>query len=346
MQYTENYQMYVPEENDQYNIVHWNSNVAKIDKELHDNSVAINNEGVARKTAVSNEATARDNADKKLQANITAEESARKTAVSNEATARQKHEDNKSNPHAVTKAQVGLGNCDNTADVNKNVKTATKLATARTLTIQDASATNSGAATSFDGSGNVAIRLPSTIKANITGNVTGSSGSCTGTAAYATKLGDGTASYTYQQIKNAFVCPFPVGACYIQFPLQSAPSSLWAGTTWVELALGGAFLRATGGDAREFGSQTSATGGIQPQGEGLPNLYGHFTNSQDGYEGSTTDGKLFSRLEAKVATNSHQGHGHAFQKTQFNAHSYNSIYGASNHVTPVNITVRVWKRTA
>ena len=88
MQYTENYQMYVPEENDQYNIVHWNSNVAKIDKELHDNSVAINNEGVARKTAVSNEATARDNADKKLQANITAEESARKTAVSNEATAR------------------------------------------------------------------------------------------------------------------------------------------------------------------------------------------------------------------------------------------------------------------
>ena len=154
------------------------------------------------------------------------------------------------------------------------------------MTIQDASATNSGAATSFDGSSNVAIRLPSTIKANITGNVTGSSGSCTGTAAYATKLGDGTASYTYQQIKNAFVCPFPVGVCYIQFPLQTATSSLWAGTTWVELALGGAFLRATGGNAREFGSQTSATGGIQPQGEGVPNLYGEFgtARSDDDYK--------------------------------------------------------------
>lgn len=34
------------------------------------------------------------------------------------------HAANKSNPHAVTKAQVGLGNCDNTSDVNKPVSTA------------------------------------------------------------------------------------------------------------------------------------------------------------------------------------------------------------------------------
>ncbi len=37
------------------------------------------------------------------------------------------------NPHNVTKAQVGLGNCDNTADANKAVLSATKLATARTI---------------------------------------------------------------------------------------------------------------------------------------------------------------------------------------------------------------------
>lgn len=34
------------------------------------------------------------------------------------------HAENKSNPHSVTKAQVGLGNVDNTADSEKSVKTA------------------------------------------------------------------------------------------------------------------------------------------------------------------------------------------------------------------------------
>lgn len=38
------------------------------------------------------------------------------------------HTNNKSNPHSVTKAQVGLGNCDNTSDVNKPISTATQAA--------------------------------------------------------------------------------------------------------------------------------------------------------------------------------------------------------------------------
>ena len=67
-----------------------------------------------------------------------------------------------------------------------NAATATKLATARTLNIQDADGTNTGTGASFDGSGNATIKLPATIKANITGNVSGSSGSCTGNAATAT----------------------------------------------------------------------------------------------------------------------------------------------------------------
>ena len=41
------------------------------------------------------------------------------------------HTGNTSNPHSVTKAQVGLGNCDNTADSNKAVSSASKLTTAR-----------------------------------------------------------------------------------------------------------------------------------------------------------------------------------------------------------------------
>ena len=36
------------------------------------------------------------------------------------------HTGNKSNPHGVTKAQVGLGNVDNTSDANKPISTQTK----------------------------------------------------------------------------------------------------------------------------------------------------------------------------------------------------------------------------
>lgn len=57
------------------------------------------------------------------------------------------------NPHAVTKAQVGLGNADNTADVNKNVLSATKLTTARTIAL---SGDIVGSA-SFDGTANLSV---------------------------------------------------------------------------------------------------------------------------------------------------------------------------------------------
>ena len=57
------------------------------------------------------------------------------------------------NPHEVTKAQVGLGNADNTSDNVKNVLSAIKWATARTITL---SGDVSGSA-SVDGSANVTI---------------------------------------------------------------------------------------------------------------------------------------------------------------------------------------------
>lgn len=50
------------------------------------------------------------------------------------------HKNDKTNPHAVSKAQVGLGNVDNTADSAKNVLSATKLTTSRSIN-----------GTSFDG---------------------------------------------------------------------------------------------------------------------------------------------------------------------------------------------------
>lgn len=57
------------------------------------------------------------------------------------------------NPHNVTKAQVGLGNVDNTSDVAKNVLSATKLTTPRNITISGEVA----GSVSFDGSTDVNI---------------------------------------------------------------------------------------------------------------------------------------------------------------------------------------------
>lgn len=68
-----------------------------------------------RKDAVQAEADARTAADTVLQSNID-------TVSGNLST----HINDKNNPHAVTKAQVGLGNVDDTSDADKPVSTATQ----------------------------------------------------------------------------------------------------------------------------------------------------------------------------------------------------------------------------
>lgn len=67
----------------------------------------------------------------------------------------QTHIADTNNPHSVTKTQVGLSNVDNTADNVKNVATATKWATARTLTL---SGDVSGSAT-LDGSADATLAV-------------------------------------------------------------------------------------------------------------------------------------------------------------------------------------------
>lgn len=75
------------------------------------------------------------------------------TNIGNVNTDLQGHKTNTSNPHGVTKAQVGLGLADNTADASKNVLSATKWTTPRTVTL---SGDVAGSA-SVDGSANVTI---------------------------------------------------------------------------------------------------------------------------------------------------------------------------------------------
>jgi len=94
---------------------------------------------------------------------------------------------------------VGDGSVDR-ADVaavaEGNAATATKLQTARSFRVEDASGSNEGETVGFDGGSDIVLRLPGRIKANIvgdvsgnvSGNVSGSSGSCSGNAATATRL--------------------------------------------------------------------------------------------------------------------------------------------------------------
>ncbi len=96
------------------------------------------------------------------------------------------------------------GNCSGSSgSCTGNSVTATKLATARNLYVSDNSATNTGPATSFDGSDNATIKLPATIKASITGNCSGSSGSCTGNAATASKASQLTNSRNFYVSDNS-----------------------------------------------------------------------------------------------------------------------------------------------
>ena len=88
---------------------------------------------------ITDEATARGNADSTLDGKI----GNNKTAIDN-------HKADKSNPHEVTKAQVGLGNVDNTSDADKPISTATQNALNNkqdTLTQTQLDAVNSGANT-------------------------------------------------------------------------------------------------------------------------------------------------------------------------------------------------------
>ena len=84
---------------------------------------------------IESEATARQNADTALQNNIDTEAGARasadnglQTQITTNKGTMDTHIANKANPHQVTKTQVGLGNCDNTSDLDKPISTATQTA--------------------------------------------------------------------------------------------------------------------------------------------------------------------------------------------------------------------------
>ena len=101
----------------------------------------------------------------------------------------------------LVKADVGLGNVDNTEDSAKNVLSATKWTTARTITLSGVTATSQ----TIDGSGNVSIPITAVPASLLTGTATIST---TGSAAKLTTArtigatGDGTWSVTFDGSAN------------------------------------------------------------------------------------------------------------------------------------------------
>ena len=87
------------------------------------------------------------------------------------------------NAASATKLQTARTINGTSFNGTANITTA-NWGTARNISITDG--TNTSTAVSVNGSANVSLKLPATIKANLTGNCSGSSGSCTGNAATAT----------------------------------------------------------------------------------------------------------------------------------------------------------------
>jgi len=104
------------------------------------------------------------------------------------------HLNNTNNPHDVTKTQVGLSDVDNTSDINKNVLSATKLTTPRTITLNG----DQTGSVEFDGSNNVTLTTSNVIS-NLLADLKTVDGSGSGLDA---DLFDGKDSVEYYQKSN------------------------------------------------------------------------------------------------------------------------------------------------
>lgn len=153
---------------------------------------------------------------------------------------------------------------------------------------------------------------------------------------------------------------YPVGVIYIQFPQQKSPEELFPGMTWEEIDYDGAFFRASGGNASDF---IEESGDLSKQAEGLPDITGsikpndyHYFISVGIYgKGAFTTASTNATLLPKVDVDtSFVDRGNKFTFSAANGETTTDgtiretaeVYGKSDHVTPENYTMRIWKRTA
>lgn len=147
------------------------------------------------------------------------------------------HTANTSNPHNVTKAQVGLGNCDNTADSNKAVSSASKLTTARTtyVTLGTASTT-----TTRDWSGDTTIPVNGIL--GVANGGTGASSLSSITVGNSSKL------------NNYSVKTSSIGGS------STESTNYWTYVTKSKFTSSGGYIKYSNGLIIQWGTQTASSG--------------------------------------------------------------------------------------
>ena len=278
------------------------------------------------------------------------------------------HTGNKSNPHSVTKSQVGLGNVDNTSDINKPISNATQTALNNKLDVN-----GTAVKATADGSGNNIVNT----------YLTKSSASSTYAAKSNSLAGYGiTNAYTKTEMDELLK---DVGGLYIGqiiqslLPITDAGLHLLDGTVISGNGIYSAFVNYIKGldltasyFTTEADWQTSVEqygvcgkfvynasantvrlpkvtgfveGTIDPAAlgdlveAGLPNITTTFTYGNDGTSQSA-NGALTSLSELTTSSTNTRGSGtYGFRsyRATFNASGSSSIYGNSTTVQPQTI---------
>lgn len=133
---------------------------------------------------------------------------------------------------------------------------------------------------------------------------------------------------------------WPIGVIYTQYPQQKSPQELFPGTTWVEVNYGGAFFRASGGNAAAF------NGGKQKELVGSHSDSVTVTGGNHRHPYSFSDPNNGGEWDKPVCyDNSPTEH------TGYTGYSGDlSMSGTVSHSAkenrPANYTIRIWKRTA
>ena len=226
--------------------------------------------------------------------------------------------------------------------------------TARNISIADSSSSNIGTAISVNGSGNVTLRLPGTINANLVGNVTGNCSGSAGGVAWGNVSGRPTALSQFTNDRGFITSEnaLPVGS-YIQFAGGQAPAGFL-------VCNGGAVSRTTysrlfavigtrygGGDGwstfnlpnltDRFLQGNTSVGAVRNA--GLPNITGTFSvhGAKESWGSRASGAFSVSQPNNVVITSAHFSDSNGALFT-FSANKSNSIYGNSWTVQPPALT--------
>ena len=133
---------------------------------------------------------------------------------------------------------------------------------------------------------------------------------------------------------------WPIGVIYTQYPQQKSPQELFPGTTWVEVDYGGAFFRASGGNAAAFngGKQEELVGSHSDSVTVTGGDHRHSYVFADPYN----DGEWDKPVAYDNSKNNHTGYTDYSGKLSMSG----TVSHSAKENRPANYTIRIWKRTA